>query len=210
MINDQSVLDDFKPRTSWQGFLVVIVGLALFGSQWLMPNSELFAHVKMKIYADSGALAQHIGQPVSDVKWLDVEGREFSLEEYKGKRVVLNVFATWCLPCKVEISAFNQFAQTADKNTVVIGLTVEEPETVKAFLKEVDFNYVVGIAIKLPAPFDQITSVPTTVIISPDGVIEKVHSGALKPDDLQLLFQQACELNLKRPVKKAAVVDSQG
>jgi thiol-disulfide isomerase/thioredoxin len=214
MDHQKSALGNFKVRTSWQAVVVVLGGLGLFGSQWVMPNSELFAHVKMKILASSAALAQFAGTEAPDVKWTDITGRQFSLSEFRGKRVVLNVFATWCGPCKLEIPAFNEFAQSVsspDQDTdntthsgsdvIVIGLTAEDPETVREFLKQTEVKYPIGMVEEWPAPFDQIDVVPTTIIISPDGVIEKTHSGALTVNDLRLLLDEASKLNLKRPAE---------
>lgn len=58
MKNEQAGLRNFKARVSWQAAIVILGGLALFGSQWAMPNSELFAHVKAKLLSTPTAFAQ--------------------------------------------------------------------------------------------------------------------------------------------------------
>jgi peroxiredoxin len=202
MSNEPSALAGFRPRTSWQAIVVILGGFALFGSQWLMPTTELFAHVKMKVNSKSSPLAPYIGREVPDMEWIDLDGRSVRLSEFRGKRVVLNIFATWCGPCKAEIPTFNQFAQSVRPDAIVVGLSVEDPKKVRAFLESTEVDYGIVVAKEILEPLTVVDSVPTTLIISPDGVLEKAQSGMLSTDDLQLLYEQACQLNLKRPTEK--------
>lgn len=209
MSNEQSALTGFRPRMSWQAIFVILGGTVLFGSQWLIPTSELFAHVKMKIYSQDSSLAKLVGTEIPDMKWQDLDGRPVKLSDFRGKRVVLNVFATWCGPCKMEIPTFNQFAQSVGPDAVVIGLSIEDPKVLRAFLDETEIDYGLVVAEESLPPLTEIDSVPTTLIISPDGLLEKAQSGALSTGDLQLLYEQACELNLKRAVKEPAPSDGE-
>ncbi|ABV35092.1 thioredoxin, putative [Shewanella sediminis HAW-EB3] len=73
---------------------------------------------------------------VPDVTFTDTEGGEINLKQYKGKVVMVNLWATWCAPCIKEIPQMENIRQTnIDKDLVVLPISIdEESEKVKPFL----------------------------------------------------------------------------
>lgn len=123
----------------------------------------------------------------------DAQGNDVSLARFRGKKVVLNFFTTWCPPCQEELPEIEQFAkETEGRNVVTIGinLTSEESgkEAVLSFLKQAGIHY--------PILFDdkgrvkdvyQIVVIPTTFIIDQEGKIEEKLVGPVSKEQLHSL-----------------------
>ena len=80
-----------------------------------------------------------------------LSGKPAHLGDYAGKVVVLNLWATWCGPCRVEIPHLVELAKEfKDRGVEVVGLTTEDKvdtdEMVKDFVKEFEINYPIGWA----------------------------------------------------------------
>jgi thiol-disulfide isomerase/thioredoxin len=79
-------------------------------------------------------------KPVPALTFLDFDGLESSLEAFRGKVVVLNLWATWCVPCREEMPALDRLqAHFADQPVVVLALSVDRAgaDRVRAFLDEI-------------------------------------------------------------------------
>lgn len=105
----------------------------------------------------------------------DVDGKAFHLADYRGKVVVLDLWATWCGPCRIEIPHLSSLKnQYGAKGVEVIGLTNEDPETeaeaVRTFAREMKINYRLGWASDtLWASLGRANSIPQTFVIGRDG-----------------------------------------
>lgn len=72
----------------------------------------------------------------------DLDGRERSIAEWDGKPLIINFWATWCIPCKREIPLFNELqADHAGKGLQLLGIAVDTPENVRKFLAETGMDY---------------------------------------------------------------------
>jgi peroxiredoxin len=129
---------------------------------------------------------EYIGTAVSDVTLTDIEGNNIILSKLKGKRVILDFWATWCPPCKKEIPHFIRLAnETKSDNLVIIGISSEDKNVLEDFVKKNDISYPIVSADNLPSPFDEISSVPTTFFIDRKGVIQKILVGYQDYDTLK-------------------------
>ncbi len=107
-----------------------------------------------------------------------VDGSAFRLSDYKDKVVVLDLWATWCGPCRLEVPHLVELMdEYKGKGVEVIGLTTEDPETdavkVRDFAKEFKINYKLGWSprdVSL-ALMNGNTSIPQTFVIAPGGRI---------------------------------------
>jgi peroxiredoxin len=112
----------------------------------------------------------------------DVNGSEVKLSSYKGKVIVLDFWATWCGPCKLEIPWFVEFQRKyADRGFTVVGVSSDdELATLLPFVAEYKMNYPVLQGIgrdDVHDAFGPIWGLPTTFVISRDGRICKKHTG---------------------------------
>ena len=77
--------------------------------------------------SDSSATPKLQGKPAPAFTLVDLEGKKVSLADYKGKPVLVNFWATWCGPCKLEMPWFQEFSQKyAGKGLVILGVAADE------------------------------------------------------------------------------------
>jgi cytochrome c biogenesis protein CcmG/thiol:disulfide interchange protein DsbE len=119
----------------------------------------------------------------------DANGRTVTLSEYKGKVVLLNFWATWCGPCKIEIPWFMDFEQQyKDRGFAVLGVSMDEEgwEAVKPYVEEKRINYRVALGNDSVGDlYGGIESLPTTFVIDRDGRVAAAHKGLISKSDYQ-------------------------
>lgn len=111
----------------------------------------------------------------------DTKGKVHRLEDYKGKWVLVNFWATWCPPCLEEMPALQKLHETR-KDLVVIGIAMEyqNAEYVKQFADDllVTFPIVLGDR-KIAAQIGKVPGLPTTYLYNPAGQVAAYNVGAL-------------------------------
>jgi cytochrome c biogenesis protein CcmG/thiol:disulfide interchange protein DsbE len=121
-----------------------------------------------------------IGRPAPPLVGQTLNGQRFDLSALRGRVVVVNLWATWCGPCREEMPALDAFSRRyAPRGVVVIGLDEDKPQALP--MAERIMNGAAYPA--LPAAtaqadgFGMPPSLPVTVIIGPDGVVRTIFSG---------------------------------
>jgi peroxiredoxin len=132
---------------------------------------------------------QGVAAPDFTVTALD--GKKMTLSELKGKRVVLDFWATWCPPCRREIPHFIQLAKDIPSSDLcIVGISREDEAKLNGFAQEEGINYPIASAKDLPAPYSDVRSIPTTFFIDRHGIIQTVAVGY---HDLATLKSHATE-----------------
>jgi peroxiredoxin len=111
----------------------------------------------------------------------DLKGNKISLSDLSGKVVFLNVWATWCGPCKREIPDFIEaYDQYKDKGLEIIGISVDRisQSRVLQFIEKYKINYPVAMTTsKLTKDYGPFTMIPVTIIIDTKGKIRHRQIG---------------------------------
>jgi len=124
----------------------------------------------------------------------DADGKVVHLADYRGKVVLLDFFATWCGPCKIEIPWFTELERkNKDRGFSVLGVSMDDEgwEVVKPFLVELGVNYRVVIGNDQTAQlYGGVDALPTTFLIDQAGKIAAVHVGLAAKKDFEDGIQQ--------------------
>ena len=117
-----------------------------------------------------------------------LDGEVVDLASLQGQTVVLNFWATWCGPCRTEIPSFSKFAE-ANPDIPVLGIATDgTPGELKAAAKKLGITYPVLVADAATVKAYGVDTLPTTVIVGPDGAIEAAHAGILTRPQLALML----------------------
>ncbi|MDO8563079.1 MAG: TlpA disulfide reductase family protein [Candidatus Limnocylindria bacterium] len=123
--------------------------------------------------------AGRIGAKAPDFEWNAPGGATKTLGDLRGKTVVINFWATWCVPCREEMPALEKAAMAAPDLTVLAVDLMEDGERVRGFFESLGLTRLQplldtnGSVARRYAVF----SLPTTFFVGPDGVIRDVHVG---------------------------------
>ena len=117
----------------------------------------------------------------------DIDGRSFQLSGFRGRVFVVNLWATWCGPCRSEIPELNKLREEfRGRGVEFVGLTTEDPETdaekVRAFAAEFGMRYRLGFADRETAValMSGRHAIPQTLVVGPDGRVV-VHFRGYSP-----------------------------
>jgi thiol:disulfide interchange protein DsbD len=160
--------------------------VATFPKGLTRDSSEYLAFLNTRgaapgITAPAGTLAN------TPFKTLD--GAPISTADWKGKVVVLNYWATWCIPCRAEIPEFNKMHQDLEsKGVEVVGISMDEDgvDAVKAFLKQNPMKYTVGLG---SGSMD--SALPVTLVLDKSGKTVQRFDGFTKPEDIRAAVTKA-------------------
>lgn len=168
-------------RQTW--IVLAIATLAAAGGGWLQYRSTL-AHVP------AGAHLTAIGEMAPDLALRDLDGRQHRLSDYRGKRVLLNFWASWCGPCLEEMPALERAAKRHAGQATVLGIAMDEPAQARAYLAAHAVSYPVLLG-EMASPStslrfgDTAEVLPYSVLLGADGRLLIVHRGPLDAATLE-------------------------
>jgi thiol-disulfide isomerase/thioredoxin len=167
-----------------------------------MKHWHKWLYVLSLMWLTSAAFAQSITQSTRPAL-VDPDGKSTSLDQYRGKVVLLNFWATWCAPCRLEMPELNQLSRQLDLHrAVVVGVAADERKDVKTFVTRLGIRYPIAIG-----DTDQIFAwsvrlgnrsegLPFSVLLDTKGkVVWQQEGGGLKSAKVLDLIQQQLSAN---------------
>jgi len=127
----------------------------------------------------------------NDFNLTDLSGKTHKLADYKGKWVLVNLWATWCPPCLEEIPDLIALQET-HKNLAVIGVAVdfESRKKVTDFVDDNLMSYPIVLGDeKVIQQFGSAEVLPSTYLYNPQGKLVKLHRGLITPQTVEKLMQ---------------------
>lgn len=160
--------------------LLLLASMFLF---FLFPNAGSAAEIKQ-------------GYPAPDFKLNTLDGKIVQLSDYKGKKVILNFWASWCSPCKTEMPVMeNFFQENKDKDIVLLSVNLTKEDQSKKAVKQ----FADRLHLTFPIPLDekgevsdlyQVMTIPTTYFIDAEGILQQKVIGPLNKDLITQLLKE--------------------
>ncbi|MFC5580551.1 TlpA family protein disulfide reductase [Rhodanobacter terrae] len=165
-------------------------------SNWLILGLAVLAaaiggYVEHRGQQPAPANSALIGQPLPALVLSDLDGKPHRLDDPRGRRILLNFWASWCGPCLEEMPTLNQAQEKfGDHAPIVLGIAMDEPARVRAFLAEHPVDYPILLGQMAPPSTslqlgDSREILPYSVLIGTDGRILATHEGALSAPQLE-------------------------
>jgi len=131
-----------------------------------------------------------VPQPAPNFKLIDLDNKKYTLNNYKGKPLIVNFWATWCPPCRAELPSFNRaWSKLKNKGVNMIAINIgEDPNAVFNFIRE----YPIDFRVLLDQESDQLKNwqmngLPTTFILNYKGEVVYQAIGEREWDNDELL-----------------------
>jgi thiol-disulfide isomerase/thioredoxin len=175
--------------------VVVLIGATIYADRVTRVKAKTGA-TAIKSDVPAGDSAKN-GEPAPDLTLKDLNGNNVSLSDYKGKVVLVNFWATWCEPCRVEIPwLIEMHRKYADKGFVILGIALDDEgkSVVAPFVakerfdvdgKKEPMDYTILIGNDDAAEkFGGLFGYPTSILISKDGKQIKRITGIISEDEM--------------------------
>jgi cytochrome c biogenesis protein CcmG/thiol:disulfide interchange protein DsbE len=137
--------------------------------------------------------------PAPDFKAKDLDGKDISLEAYKGKVILLNFWASWCGPCRAEIPGLIDLQNKYKDRLQIVGLVVDDDDEneIRNVVKSEAINYPVAFTTpQVRMDYGGIAALPTVFVINPAGRVVQKHVGLYNPE----LYETEVRALLELPI----------
>jgi thiol-disulfide isomerase/thioredoxin len=129
-----------------------------------------------------------VGQAAPNAQFVTVQGAKFDLASLRGQVVVINFWATWCVPCRKELPLLDAYYRAQkDHGLIVLAATTED--SVPEFQMRKLFAAMAIVPLhRLKGPYEPLEGVPTNFVIDRRGVVRYAQAGAFSLDNLNALL----------------------
>ncbi len=159
--------------------IVVVIGMIISAGRLNRKKAAMGASLQ----------GNGIGTVAPDFTLTTVDGKKVKLSDYRGKAVLLNFWATWCGPCKIEIPWFlNMEKQYGPQGLVVLGVAMDDDgkNSVEKFSKEMKIDYTVVLGNDDVADqYGGVAGLPTTFYLDRNGRVVKKIEGLADESEIE-------------------------
>ncbi|SNX54793.1 TlpA disulfide reductase family protein [Thermoanaerobacterium sp. RBIITD] len=176
-------------------FIILILGTSIyFLNSYVMSNQSKSnsqnvsgvntADEKVQVGTEKGDLAP-------DFSLKDINGNTVTLSKLRGKKVILNFWATTCPYCKIEMPELNKFYQNNKKDVVLLAIDIgEEKSTVENYLEGKGYGFTILLDSDAKTAINyKVQFIPMSFFIDEKGIIRSISNGAMTYDEIEEYYQ---------------------
>jgi thiol-disulfide isomerase/thioredoxin len=178
------------------GLLVALVALPGCGGRGERAGEEGGAEEGTAQVEASSDVGVTEGKRPPSFKLPDLDGNEVALTDYVGKVVVLDLWATWCPPCRQEIPFLIElYEEHKDEGLVVVGVGLDDggAGVLRPFVEQNGITYPILVGNRDVGQRYKLQGIPTTFILDRDGRIAAKHLG-FRPTDAEVMREEVARL----------------
>jgi thiol-disulfide isomerase/thioredoxin len=180
-------------RAAWiaMGSVALALGLLWAGSDLTDPHLDGQDPSQIVIGDEEN---ESIGQPAPlNFTLKDMNGVTVNLASFKGRVILLNFWATWCGPCKLEIPDLVELQEQYGSDLVVLGFSVDDtPDQLKPYASEYEMNYPVLVGLgheNVQEAYGPLFGIPVSILIDREGRIARKMSGIRSKEQFEREIQ---------------------
>ena len=137
---------------------------------------------------NAGAKAPIVGQPAPDFEVTGFDGTKYHLAEFRGQVLLINIWATWCGPCKEELPLIDRYYQLRKELGFRVLAVTTEDSLPMSKLKPLAAVLSVPLARNFHGNYGAVKALPTSYIIDRNGILRYAQAGELELEDLNRLL----------------------
>jgi len=180
------------------GVILTLIGIIIYGFVSDNNDEEEFNGI-ITVYPDDvdpDSLGVDVGDVAKDFQLRDLDNNLVKLSDFKGKKVFLNFWASWCAPCKEEMPDMQKLYEEYSDEVEVIAVNVTGSEVkrsnVDEFVDEYNFTYTILLDDNNSVSNEYLASqLPTSYFINSKGIVQLPrHTGPLTFEDMEEIIKQ--------------------
>jgi thiol-disulfide isomerase/thioredoxin len=178
--------------------VVLVFGISIYTVTNYNKNKPKDFGITTKENSKANTVAPNVG-PTSEkkpadklaafnFKLKDVNGKEVSLSDFKGKKVFLNFWATWCNPCKAEMPDIEKlYQETKDSDLVILAINLgDNKDIVESFIDDNKYNFTILLDLDQNVGMKyNIAAIPTSFFIDKEGNIISTKAGSMTLEEMK-------------------------
>jgi thiol-disulfide isomerase/thioredoxin len=138
---------------------------------------------------EPGTAGAGVGDPRPAFRHGDLNGQWVSADDFDGRLLLVNFWATWCAPCRREMPILQEADREHGESLAVVGIAIDDPGPVRDFVEElgIEYSILVGAADVMAtqrAWGNSAGVLPYTVLVDRDGIIQWQHLGEVSAEEL--------------------------
>lgn len=182
--------DELSRKLLVIGLLLTVVAVGLF----LLEKRRTASSGGTAISSlDVPAIPAIRGKPAPDFELPDLEGKPVRRENFAGKVLLVNFWATWCAPCEIEIPWFIDFEKKYQSQGLeILGISLDEegPDVVRKYVAKRKITYPIVMGDEKTADvFGGILGLPTTFVVDREGNFYSMHRGLVSRETMERELQ---------------------
>ncbi len=179
----KTIITNYLKKSSWFKILTDFL-FYLFIILMIIPGtrralSELIIRASlMRPIVKSENIKEFINPEDEKMIFQDFQRNNYKLEDFKGKIILINFWASWCPPCRAEMPVFQKLYDDYREKVSFIFVTDDQPDKVVKYMSEFNYHLPVYFLRSVPTQTFNIHSLPTTFVINRKGEIQVNKKGA--------------------------------